>query len=112
MDFSVLDWNSLSAVQRLKLRMYLYEKSLEDGLALDDIFGNDDAEGPKRDRAYEEGKLAAIETVTSILNRLKVAENNLTQSREEKDLISFTYWFVLIHEYNYLIRTIPMPQDV
>lgn len=47
MDFSVLDWNSLSAVQRLKLRMYLYEKSLEDGLALDDIFGNDDAEGPK-----------------------------------------------------------------
>lgn len=111
-DFSVLDWNSLSDVQRLKLRMYLYEKSLEDGLALDDIFGNDDAEGPKRDRAYEEGKLAAIETVTSILNRLKVAENNLTQSREEKDLISFTYWFVLIHEYNYLIRTIPMPQDV
>lgn len=32
LDYSVLDWNSLSDIQRLKLRMYLYEKSLEDGI--------------------------------------------------------------------------------
>lgn len=83
-----------------------------DGLDRDGISGNADTESSKETRTYKEGKLAAIETVTSILNRLKVAENNLTQSRKEKDLISFTYWFVLIHEYNYLIRTIPMPQDV
>ena len=35
-DFSVLDWNSLSDVQRLKLRMCLYEKSLEDGIISDE----------------------------------------------------------------------------
>lgn len=31
-DFSALDWTALSGVQRLKVRMYLYEKAVEDGI--------------------------------------------------------------------------------
>lgn len=65
------------------------EDEQADSLDLDGISGNADTDSSKETRTYEEGKLAAIETATSILNRLKVAENNLTQSREEKDLISF-----------------------
>lgn len=36
LDYSVLDWNSLSDVQRLKLRMYLYKKSLAEGIISDE----------------------------------------------------------------------------
>lgn len=31
-DYSSLDWTALSGVQRLKLRMYLYEKAVADGI--------------------------------------------------------------------------------
>lgn len=31
-DFSAIDWTALSGVQRLKLRMYLYKKAVEDGI--------------------------------------------------------------------------------
>lgn len=31
-DYSTLDWTALSGVQRLKVRMYLYEKAVEDGI--------------------------------------------------------------------------------
>lgn len=70
------------------------------------------AEAPADVSAYEEGKRAAIESATKMLNRIKTAEENLEKSREEKDLISFVYWFVLIHEYNYLLRSFPMPDEI
>lgn len=39
-DFSALDWCSLTGVQRLKLRMYLYGKAVSDGLFTEETFDN------------------------------------------------------------------------
>lgn len=107
-DFSDLDWAALSGVQRLMLRMYLYEKAVTDGIISEDASD----EVPEEMSSYEAGKRAALESVTSILNRIEKAEVNLKQSRENRDLISFVYWFVLIHEYNYLLRSYPMPEEI
>lgn len=111
-DYSSLDWTALSGVQRLKLRMYLYEMAVADGIISEDASDGNIVETPKEMIAYERGKRAAIESVTEIMKRLKTAEENLEKSREEKNLLSFTYWFTLIHEYNYLLRTYPNPEEI
>lgn len=88
------------------------EKAVADGIDSEEASGCDKTEAPADVSAYEEGKRAAIESATKMLNRIKTAEENLEKSREEKDLISFVYWFVLIHEYNYLLRSFTMPDEI
>lgn len=53
---------------------------------------------------YEKGKQEAIELVAEIFERLENAKNYLEKAREEKNLVSFAYWFVLIHEFYYMLQ--------
>lgn len=46
------------------------------------------------------------------MKRLESAKQNLEKSRESKDLVTFVYWFVLIHEYQYILNAILLPTEL
>lgn len=60
---------------------------------------------------YEQGKRTAIEAVAELLERIDKATVNMEKAREEKELVTFVYWFVLIHEYYYLLLQEPLFPD-
>ena len=61
---------------------------------------------------FERDKRAAIEAVVELLERIDKATVNMENAREEKDLVTFVYWFVLIHEYYYMLCEKPVPQRI
>lgn len=61
---------------------------------------------------FERDKRAAIEAVVELLERIDKATVNMEKAREEKDLVTFVYWFVLIHEYYYMLCEKPVPQRI
>ena len=60
---------------------------------------------------YEKGKQAALESFSELTRRINDAEQKLEIARVGKDLITFVYWFVLIHEYRYMLNAILMPDE-
>lgn len=61
---------------------------------------------------FERDKRAAIEDVVELLERIDKANVNMEKAREEKDLVTFVYWFVLIHEYYYMLCEKPVPKRI
>lgn len=61
---------------------------------------------------FERGKRAAIEAVAEIFERIESANDSLEKAREEKDLVTFVYWFVLIHEYYYMLQKPLLPEEL
>lgn len=61
---------------------------------------------------YEKGKQAALESFSELTRRINDAEQKLEIARVGKDLITFVYWFVLIHEYRYMLNAILMPDEL
>lgn len=61
---------------------------------------------------FERDKRAAIEAAVELLERIDKANVNMEKAREEKDLVTFVYWFVLIHEYYYMLCEKPVPQRI
>lgn len=61
---------------------------------------------------FERDKRAAIEAAVEFLERIDKATVNMEKAREEKDLVTFVYWFVLIHEYYYMLCEKPVPQRI
>lgn len=61
---------------------------------------------------FERDKRAAIEAVVELLERIDEATVNMEKVREEKDLVTFVYWFILIHEYYYMLCGKPVPQRI
>lgn len=61
---------------------------------------------------FERDKRAAIEAVVELLERIDKATVNMENAREEKDLVTFVYWFVLIHEYYYMLCEKPVPKEL
>ena len=61
---------------------------------------------------YEKGKRAALESFAELMKRINDAEQKLEIARVGKDLITFVYWFILIHEYRYMLNAILMPDEL
>lgn len=61
---------------------------------------------------FEQGKRAAIEATAEIFERIEKANGFLEKAREEKDLVAFAYWFVLIHEYYYMLLKPLLPREL
>lgn len=61
---------------------------------------------------FEQGKRAAIEATAEIFERIEKANGFLEKAREEKDLVAFAYWFVMIHEYYHMLLKPLLPRDL
>ena len=61
---------------------------------------------------FERGKREALESVAEIFERIEKAKNYLEKAREEKNLVTFVYWFVLIHEYYYMLQKPLLPEEL
>lgn len=61
---------------------------------------------------FEQGKQTAIEAVAEILERIEKTKVFLENAREEKNLVAFAYWFVLIHEYHYMLEKPLLPREL
>ena len=61
---------------------------------------------------YEDGRQAALEAFAGLMKRIEEAERSLEAARADRDLVTFVYWFVLIHEYRYMLNAILMPVEI
>ena len=61
---------------------------------------------------YDDGRQAALESFAELMKRIEDAGKNLEAARADRDLATFVYWFVLIHEYRYMLNAILMPDDI